>query len=69
MVEMLCLTTKQKFEVENPRVILLRNGRYAYREKCPWPGKNGKDLYAFKFASKEAYEEYVREASESSDQS
>ena len=36
-------------------MIVLRNGRYAYRVKCPWEGKNGKQLYAFKFASMEAY--------------
>ena len=55
---MMCLTTKQKFEVENPTVIVLANGRYAYREKCPWEGKNGKALYAFKFCSQEAYLKY-----------
>ena len=30
------MTTKQKFEVENPPVIVLRNKRYAYRVECPW---------------------------------
>ena len=41
-VEMTCMTTKQKFTVEDPDVRVLQNGRYAYRVKCPWEGKNGK---------------------------
>ena len=44
--------------MENPPVTVLANGRYAYRVKCPWPGKNGKELYAFKFCSSEAYKNY-----------
>ena len=55
-VTMMCLTTKQKFDVEDPPVIVLNNGRYAYRCKCPWEGKNGKELYAFKFCSSAAFE-------------
>ena len=55
-VTMTCMTTKNKFEVENPPVIVLANGRFAYRAKCPWEGKNGKELYAFKFCSRAAYE-------------
>ena len=58
-VTMTCMTTKQKFEVENPPVIVLKNNRYAYRVKCPWEGKNGKELYAFKFCSTKAYEAYM----------
>jgi len=50
-VEMTCMTTKQKFTVEDPDVRVLQNGRYAHRVKCPWEGKNGKELYAFKFCS------------------
>ena len=57
-VVMTCMTTKQKFDVENPPVIVLANGRYAYRVKCPWEGKNGKELYAFKFCSAEVYRDY-----------
>ncbi len=56
---MTCMTTKQKFDVENPTVIMLANGRYAYRVKCPWEGKNGKELYAFKFCSKNAYDKHT----------
>ena len=56
---MTCMTTKQKFDVENPTVIMLANGRYAYRVKCPWEGKNGKELHAFKFCSKNAYDKYT----------
>ena len=57
-VTMTCMTTKQKFEVNDPEVVVLQNGRYAYRVICPWKGKNEKDLYAFKFASASAYEKY-----------
>ena len=59
MVSMTCMTTKQKFEVEEPTVIVLANGRYAFRCKCPWQGKNGKELYAFKFCSAADYEAYL----------
>ena len=57
-VTMTCMTTKQKFDVEDPEVIVLRNGRYAYRMECPWEGKGGKKLFAFKFASAAAYEAF-----------
>ena len=59
MVTMTCMTTKQKFEVENPEVIIMSNGRYAYKAVCPWKGKNDEELTSFKFASKAAYEKYV----------
>ena len=62
VVVMTCMTTKQKFDVENPPVTVLANGRYAYRVKCPWEGKNGKELYAFKFCSAAAYKEFLGEA-------
>ena len=55
-VTMTCMTRKQKFEVEQPFVTVLANGRYAFREKCPWEGKGGRELYAFKFCSKSDYE-------------
>ena len=54
-VTMTCMTTKKKFDVEAPEVVVLRNGRYAFRAECPWEGKNGKKLVAFKFCSAEAY--------------
>lgn len=57
-VKMLCLTTKQSFEVDNPPVVVLANGRFAYRAPCPWVGKNGKQLYAFKFCGYVDFEEY-----------
>ena len=53
------MTHKKKFDVENPEVVLLNNGRYAYRAECPWRGKNDKVLYAFKFASAEAYRTHI----------
>jgi len=57
VVTFTCLTTKKTFDVENPPVIQLANGRYAYRVPCPWEGKNGKQLHAFKFAPKTAWTE------------
>ena len=40
-VTMTCMTTKKKFEVDDPPVVELKNGRYAYR--CGARGrKNGK---------------------------
>tara|TARA_R100000951_G_scaffold111779_2_gene111196 strand:+ start:916 stop:1143 length:228 start_codon:yes stop_codon:yes gene_type:complete len=59
MVQMTCMTTKQKFEVEHPTVVVLANGRYAFKCVCPWQGKNGKDLHAFKFCSSSDYEAFV----------
>ena len=58
-VEMTCMTTKQKFTVEDPDVQVLKNGRYAYRVKVPWEGRNGKELWAFKFCSTAAYNAYL----------
>ena len=55
---MTCMTTKQKFECEDPPVVVLANGRYAYRVCCPWEGKNGKVLHAFKFCSAEAHRDF-----------
>lgn len=62
------MTTKNDFDVpfadaEASRV-QLKNGRYAYRMKCPWNGgseEEPKELYAYKFCSKpkEATEEPV----------
>lgn len=54
---MTCMTTKKKFDVEDPEVVVLRNGRYAFRAECPWEGKNGKKLVAFKFCSAKDYSE------------
>ena len=56
---MTCMTTKQKFECDDPPVVVLANGRYAYRVKCPWEGKNGKELTAFKFCSTQAYKDFL----------
>tara|TARA_B110000261_G_scaffold39842_1_gene46665 strand:+ start:79 stop:348 length:270 start_codon:yes stop_codon:yes gene_type:complete len=58
IVTMTCMTTKDKFDVENPEVVVLKNNRYAYRAPCPWQGKDGRDLTAFKFASKAAFGEF-----------
>ena len=63
-VTMTCMTTKNKFEVDNPEVVVLSNGRYAFKAPCPWPGKSGKPLTAFKFCSKQAYEEYIAQKGE-----
>ena len=66
VVTFTCMTTKEKFEVTNPDVFIMANGRYAYRVECPWKGKEGKTLHAFKFASKAAYEQYVARSAQSS---
>lgn len=63
-VTMTCMTTKKKFEVENPEVVVLANGRYAFKAVCPWEGKNGKELTAWKFCSTSAYDKF-KAASES----
>ena len=63
-VTMTCMTTKQKFEIENPPVVVLANGRYAYRVKCPWEGKNGKELFAFKFCSAAAHARFLESEKE-----
>jgi hypothetical protein len=64
-VEMTCMTTKQKFFVTDPPVIVLANGRYAYRVECPWAGKSGQPLYAFKFCSKAAFDRSTANADQS----
>tara|TARA_R100000231_G_C5216608_1_gene132180 strand:- start:203 stop:433 length:231 start_codon:yes stop_codon:yes gene_type:complete len=56
-VTMTCMTTKKKFDVVQPEVTVLKNGRYAFRVPCPWDGKNGKKLFAFKFCSSKDYQE------------
>jgi len=58
-VTMTCMTTKKKFDVDGPEVVVLANGRFAYRAKCPWTGKNDKELFAYKFCSAAAHTEYV----------
>ena len=57
---MTCMTTKQKFECDDPPVIMLCNGRYAYKVECPWRHKSGRVLYAWKFASTDAYTDYTK---------
>ena len=62
-VTMTCMTTKQKFEVDDPEVVQLRNGRFAYRVECPWKGKNDRVLTAYKFCSARDFEQYMARAS------
>jgi len=64
---MTCMTTKQKFDADEPTVVVLKNGRYAYKVQCPWPGKNGKDLYAFKFCGAADYEHYSNQQTKLTD--
>jgi hypothetical protein len=64
-VIMTCMTTKKKFDVVNPEVTVLKNGRYAFKARCPWEGKNGKILTAFKFCSGEDFRKYQESTSES----
>lgn len=40
-------------------VEVLKNGRFAFTSPCPWEGKNGKQLVAFKFCSGKDHAEYV----------
>ena len=54
-MEMSCLTTKKKFTAVNPEVVVLSNGRHAYRAQCPWKGKNERVLYAYKFTNAAAH--------------
>jgi hypothetical protein len=70
MVQMMCMTTKQTFETsfeEGLEAVVLRNGRFAYRSSCPWVGKGGRSLTAFKFCSREAYESYRKYSDEQED--
>jgi hypothetical protein len=62
MVLMKCMTFKRTFECENPEVVLLKNNRYAYKAMCPWKGKNNNDLFAFKFASSQAYRDFMQKS-------
>ena len=64
-VTMTCMTTKRKFEVEDPAVVRLSNGRYAYYAEVPWLGKRGQTLVAYKFASHNAYLDYTERVQES----
>ena len=57
-ITMTCMTKKEKFTVNDPEVVVLNNGRYAYRAQCPWKGKNDKDLFAYKFCGAQQYNEY-----------
>lgn len=66
-VTMTCMTTKKKFDVEQPEVVVLRNGRYAFRAECPWEGKNGKKLVAFKFCSSQNYRDYCEQNASTSE--
>jgi len=63
-VTMTCMTTKKKFDVEDPEVVVLKNNRYAFKATCPWTGKHDKELFAFKFCSKAAYEAQKAKESE-----
>ena len=62
---MMCMTTKKKFEADDPEGVVLRNGRFAYKCECPWKGKEEKTLTAFKFCSAENYQSY-RDGNENS---
>jgi hypothetical protein len=62
------MTTKKKFVSPDPEVVVLRNGRYAYRAECPWEGKQGKRLVAFKFCSAQTYHDYVERQNASTEE-
>ena len=42
-----CMTKKEKFDVVDPEVVVLKNGRFAYKSRCPWEGKDHQTLHAF----------------------
>ena len=65
-VTLYCMTSKKKFDVVNPPVVVLKNGRFAYRAMCPDKGKDGKDLYAFKFCSAADHKRYESSNSDGS---
>jgi hypothetical protein len=69
VVTMTCMTTKQKFEVEDPEVVVLANGRFAYRAECPWTGKGEKTLTAYKFCSRADHEAYTQKQKSESEHS
>lgn len=50
VVTMKCMVTKKTFEVTNPEVIELKNGRHAYCVEAPWPRANGEPIKCYKFA-------------------
>ena len=34
--------------------------RFAYKARCPWEGKENQTLYAYKFCSSDAHDEYEK---------
>jgi len=54
-----CMTEKEKFDVVDPEVVVLKNGRFAYKSRCPWEGKDNQTLHAFKFCGRAGHEAYV----------
>ena len=46
------MVTKEKFKVENPQVVQLRNGKHAYMAVAPWKNpKTGNECVAYKFCA------------------
>lgn len=64
---MTCMTKKEKFDVEDPEVVVLSNGRYAFKAECPWLGKRNQTLTAYKFCSRSEYEAYQARADQTSE--
>ena len=62
-VEFTCLTTKNKFRATNPDVVVLSNGRFAYKAPCPWLRGDGKQLTAFKFCIHQAHQRHSERTS------
>jgi len=54
-----CMTKKEKFDVVDPEVVVLKNGRFAYKSRCPWEGKDNQTLHAFKFCGRADHEAYI----------
>lgn len=46
-VTMKCMKTKKSFELDDPPVVELKNGRHAYCAKAPWAEEEWKPCYKF----------------------
>ena len=59
-----CMTKKEKFDVVDPDVVVLKNGRFAFKARCPWEGKDNQTLHAFKFCGRADHEAYLERSTD-----
>lgn len=64
-----CMSRKLKFDLPDPEISKMMNGRYYMRVPCPWLAKDGRPLTACKFASRAAYEKQMQANSDASSSS